>query len=455
MAMDWSKLLSTRRLKPRSPSPKVEGDKRDEFDRDLDRVVYSTPFRRLQDKTQVFPLEPNDSVRTRLTHSLEVSRAASGLARDVCQWMMQEGLIDLEKAKSIETISATCGLLHDLGNPPFGHSGEIAIRHWFARGEEDLLEDLDNAYSDDFRKFEGNAQTLRLVTKLQILADFHGLNLTCGTLSAACKYVASCDAVNKDLHERSKVGFFASEREVVENIREETGTEVWRNPIAYLVEAADDAVYNAVDLEDGLKKGILEWEQLKSELRKVAKDDPAIENSIQWAEGRVEKAEVHLKGRAKESALVQYFRVRAIGKIVVSAAEAFKSNYEQIMNGEYHDELLVDSKAAALVEACRKLNRSRVYRSDETLKLELMGRRIIWDLMDLFWEGAGNTEGERGRFADKAFSLLSENYRSVFDRAKETEEFPPRYCQLQLVTDYVCGMTDTFAVELHRRLTNG
>jgi dGTPase len=131
MTMHWAKLLNTYRLKPRKPSSMVAGDMRDEFDRDYDRIVYSTPFRRLQDKTQVFPLDPNDAVRTRLTHSLEVSRAACGMAKDVCKQLLDRQFITTDQAKSIETIAATCGLLHDLGNPPFGHSGEVAIRDWF------------------------------------------------------------------------------------------------------------------------------------------------------------------------------------------------------------------------------------------------------------------------------------------------------------------------------------
>jgi dGTPase len=265
--MEWAKLLSTHRLNPPKSPSKVAGDERDEFDRDLDRVVYSTPFRRLQDKTQVFPLEPNDSVRTRLTHSLEVSQAARGTAKHVCRWLLDERRVDERQAKCIETIAAACGLVHDLGNPPFGHSGELAIRDWFRRPGCDLLGKLGGPYADDFRSFEGNAQTLRLVTKLQILADFHGLNLTCGTLSAACKYTAPSDALDENVHERTKVGFFASEKETVEEVRHGAGTGEARNPIAFLVEAADDAVYNAVDLEDGFRKGLLDWDLLTRELK--------------------------------------------------------------------------------------------------------------------------------------------------------------------------------------------
>ena len=181
MTMNWAKLLNTDRLKPHKPSSTVAGDTRDQFDRDYDRIVYSTPFRRLQDKTQVFPLDPNDSIRTRLTHSLEVSRAACGMAKDVCKQLLNRQFITTDQAKSIETIAATCGLLHDLGNPPFGHSGEVAIRDWFPTRQPDVLRGLKEPFAKDFLEFDGNAQTLRLVTHLQILADYPGLDLTCGT----------------------------------------------------------------------------------------------------------------------------------------------------------------------------------------------------------------------------------------------------------------------------------
>ena len=189
--MDWNTLLCQERQRS-STSP--SGDHRSEFERDLDRAVFSTPVKRLQDKAQVFPLEPNDAIRTRLTHSLEVSAVARGLAIAVGKWLRDNDIIELGMERSIEAIAATCGLIHDLGNPPFGHSGEDAIRSWFSRSltEKGLRALLGNNEQlvQDFLRFDGNAQSLRLVTKLQILADFNGLNLTFGTLSASCKYIS-------------------------------------------------------------------------------------------------------------------------------------------------------------------------------------------------------------------------------------------------------------------------
>ncbi len=450
MKMEWENLLCSVRDKKSSDS-RVQGDLRDEFDRDFDRIIYSTPFRRLQDKTQVFPLEPNDSVRTRLTHSLEVSRAARGLANDVCHRLMEQGHIREDQLRCIETIASTAALLHDLGNPPFGHSGEVAIRDWFLRDGNDALEGLDDSFAKDFRHFEGNAQTLRLVTKLQILADFRGLNLTYGTLSAACKYIAGAETRNDEIHEFSKLGYFQSEKDILGTVWDITGTGCRRNPIAFLVEAADDAVYNTVDLEDGFKKGLLDWSVLKRDLR----EDKITRDAVQWSENRVDRAEVTLEGRSKDSALFKYFRVRAIAGIITAAAKTFLRNYDAIMAGDYHGELANDSEAGQLLQSCKKLNHSKVYCSEETLKLELMGRQIIWDLMDLFWEGAKEETSSPTSFASKAFSLLSDNYRRVFDHSKKMNTLPLKYYQIQLVTDYICGMTDTFAAELHRRIKNG
>jgi len=216
-------------------------------------------------------------------------------------------------------------------------------------------------------------------------------------------------------------------------------------------------VYNTVDLEDGVKKGLLDWSSLKSDLKRGTRGDVHLKECISWAERRIKgnDAELKLKGRAKDEAIVQYFRVRAIGHVIAAAVRSFLDHYDAIIEGDYHGELVEDSRAAGLVEACRKVNRSQVYCSDETLKLELMGRKIIWDLMDVFWEGAAKLEPEKGSFARKARDLFSANYRRVFERALKEGPLPRRYCELQLVTDYICGMTDSFAADLHRRLMNG
>jgi dGTPase len=468
MKMEWKKLLCDSRISGK-PNKKIAGDLRSQFEKDYDRSVFSTPVRRLQDKAQVFVLETHDAVRTRLTHSFEVSTVAKDLAHSVTQWLLRHtgSEISALEASHIETISATCGLIHDLGNPPFGHAGERAIGSWFeAKRSEFNSFDLDDGkclirktqLQNDFLLFEGNAQTIRLVSKLQLLSNLHGLNLTYGTLSACLKYVAASDKIDSkgEFHERSKPGYFSSENTLIEKIREKTGTGECRNPITFLVEAADDIVYSTVDIEDAVKKGILRWDDVRQHLKKNV--DAKIFDSLQKKMmSYLKGGTLKLSGKQGDEACSQAFRIFAIGMLVPSVVDAFKANYKKIMSGEYHGELVKDCLAKTLVSACKTIGGKYIYSSAETTRLEVMGRCIIHDLMNVFWEGASHlTEDKKKRdFPYKIFTLMSDNYRTVFAEALREGKLPVQYCRMQLVTDYICGMTDTFAQTLHQQLKNG
>ncbi|EDY19435.1 dGTPase [Chthoniobacter flavus Ellin428] len=258
--MDWKTLLCQERTRE---THRQTEERRSEIVRDHGRAVFSTPVRRLQDKAQVFPLEPIDAVRTRLTHSMEVSSVARDLAHAVAAKLFEGKIVDSQQAYEIEMIAATVGLIHDIGNPPFGHAGEKAIQDWFEEHPKVFKKfpKKSERLKKDFLKFEGNAQTIRLLAKLQILSDRSGLNLTYATLSAACKYTANSLEIGKpkNQHDRSKLGYFTSEDDLIKNIRSKTGTAGSRNPITFLAEASDDIVYSAVDVEDGVKKGVLSW----------------------------------------------------------------------------------------------------------------------------------------------------------------------------------------------------
>jgi dGTPase len=465
--MDLKKLLNDRRVREimnSGPSTRGARDSRTEFQRDYGRILYSTPVRRLSDKAQVFPLEPNDSVRTRLTHSLEVSSVARDLAAQAARWL--PGVRDHEMS-DIASIASTCGLVHDLGNPPFGHAGELAIQTWFQQQPESFFAPLggrESQFAQDFLRFEGNAQTLRLLTKLQVLADDLSLNLTAGTLSAALKYTAPSTFPHtaESPHECSKPGYFASEAEIVEMIRRETGTGEARNPIAFLVEAADDIVYSTVDLEDSVKKGVLTWDQIHEHVRAAAigasKEQRAIcDNALERAAREIHR---ELRGKAKEQALAQAFRTAAIGEMVPSAVETFDAQHKLILNGDYHKELLEDEACSAqtLVKACKSLLRGFTYCDEGILRLEIMGRTVIHDLMDLLWQAAPGfrPDPDPQTYEGKTYLLISENYRRVFEESLQQDSGrPPEvYRKLQLITDHVCGMTDTYACSLHRRLMN-
>jgi dGTPase len=459
MPMDWKTLLNPDRRRRST----ITGDHRAEFERDFDRAVFSTPVKRLQDKAQVFPLEPHDAVRTRLTHSLEVSSVARGLGRKAASWLLDQKAIKPGMDRSIEAIAATCGLIHDLGNPPFGHAGEDAIRDWFGRGNREnvLRETLKSEQQiQDFLKFEGNAQSLRLVATLQILADYTGLNLTFGTLSALGKYVAQSDKANRKATNRAhrKPGYFTSEAAIVKQVREQTGTGEARHPICYLVEAADDIVYLAADVEDAVKKNVLSWNEVEKTLEdaKAGPVQAALDLQKHILKAGESSVPTDLEGDIKAAA----FRTAAIGVMVGAAFKVFQAQYDAIMHGKYEGALLSDSEAAELSKCLRVLGETRVYPTRSTLTLELMGRKVIGDLMDVFWEGAEampkGKDPDSFSFAGKAAALFSPNYRKVFRHfANEPTGLPEQYHRFQLVTDYICGMTDSFAKRLHAELFNG
>jgi dGTPase len=459
--MNWSRLLSTTRA---GPSDHPAGD-RTEFEDDLGRVVFSTPVRRLQDKTHVFPLEAHDSVRTRLTHSLEVSSVARDLSQAACRRLADR--IPPQYSHAVSTIAAACALLHDVGNPPFGHAGEKAIQDWFIRkltGNRALaavFASADNG-AQDFIQFDGNAQMVRLATRLQVLSDSNGMNLTFGTLSAACKYVVSAQDTRPEPHERSKPGFFETERELICRVQEETGTGVARNPITYLVEAADDIVNVCIDLEDGVRKRVFRWQEMIEELERCGAGGAAIalKNEAQTLLGKR-----GLAGYGAGDVFAQAFRGNLMLRLIPAALDEFQASYDAIMTGEYGYELVKRSRLGGLYTACKEVVKRHIFCSPEVLRLEIMGRRVIQDLLDLYWEGVGQGSGaaelrdEKG-FSNKLYSIISDNYRNAFEQDLN-RAFPTidpaatrLYLQLRLVCDQVAGMTDAYAVGQHRLLLN-
>ena len=466
--MEWSRLLICRRA---GPSDHLDGD-RTEFEQDLSRVVFSTPVRRLQDKTHVFPLEPHDSVRTRLTHSLEVSSVARDLSQAAVRRLADR--IPQEYAHAISTIAATCALLHDVGNPPFGHAGERAIQDWFARKlaedprfigvlveknvEKNAAHNLTYLpAAQDFIQFDGNAQMVRLAGRLQVLSDQNGLNLTFATLSAACKYVVSASDTCADRHERSKPGFFETERELIEQVQRETGTGVARNPITYLVEAADDIVNVCIDLEDGVRKRVFRWPEMIEELERHGAGGEARALKAA-AEAFVHKS--GLGGSSIEDVYAQAFRTRLMARLIPAVLNEFQNSYDAIMEGGYGHELVRQSETATLYNACKEVIKRRIFRSSEVLRLEIMGRKVIHDLLDLYWEGVSPSVRDEKGFSTKLYAIISDNYRHAFEQDL-TRSYPKllpaaqqHYLRLRLVCDQLAGMTDAHAVRQHRSLTN-
>jgi dGTPase len=461
--MNWSRLISVTRAGP-SGDPAAD---RTEFEDDLGRVVFSTPVRRLQDKTHVFPLEAHDSVRTRLTHSLEVSSVARDLSQAACRRLADH--IPSQYSPAVSTIAAACALLHDIGNPPFGHAGEKAIQDWFLRK---LTEDRTLAAlftngnpaapaflpsAQDFIQFDGNAQMVRLATRLQVLSDSNGLNLTFGTLSAACKYVVAGRDTCPDNHERSKPGFFETERALIARVQHETGTGVSRNPITYLVEAADDIVNVCIDLEDGVRKRVFRWQEMIEELERYGADGQA---TALKADARTLVGLRGLAGYGADDVFAQAFRTVLMSRLIPAALDEFQASYDAIMTGEYGHELVNRSRLGSLYLACKRVVKRHIFSSPEVLRLEIMGRRVIHDLLDLYWEGVAPEVRDEKGFSNKLYSIISDNYRNAFEQDLNGN-FPTidssakrLYLKLRLVCDQVAGMTDAYAVSQHRLLAN-
>lgn len=261
--MNWSALLCEQRQRP---SVSGKGDSRNEFQRDYHRIIQSASFRRLQDKTQVFPLDKSDFVRTRLTHSLEVSSFAKSLGQMIFQNIIkfkQDSEITEEIKDKICSVLECAGLIHDIGNPPFGHFGEETIRAWFKNNLPNIKyngKEITNILSEqmlnDLYHFEGNAQALRLLTKLHFLVDEHGMNLNFTLLNTIIKYPVSSIEINKKSEniKEHKMGYYSAEKELFEEITSATGAVDCRHPLAFILEAADDIAYKTADIEDAVKK---------------------------------------------------------------------------------------------------------------------------------------------------------------------------------------------------------
>ncbi|WP_424973484.1 dGTP triphosphohydrolase [Dinoroseobacter sp. S124A] len=486
---DWSLFLCDKRFAGLLNRPKSSGGPEpldfaaSQFrlpqERDHDRILFSTPFRRMGDKTQVFPLESIESIRTRLTHSYEVANLARSLGVEIAVSLADK--LPEDALRKIPALLAAVGLAHDIGNPPFGHQGEYAIRSWFERNSDALFEppDIENypdiaadvdrltqQHKNDFLLFEGNAQTLRVVTKLQVIGDDLGLNLTLGTLAALMKYVAASDEIDKKVQAQKKVGFFASEQSLVAKIRSETGLKGdSRHPLALVMEACDDIAYSVLDAEDAIKKGLVSLNDLLASLEYHPDGadglDPVVKHLCElsrWEFEKLRKQKLHPS--ELQDVATQKFRVHAIHLMVSAVAAAFQENYQSILNGEFAGELVKVSKGGALCKALKDFDRENAFSHKSVLEVELNGYNTLNRLMDFLWIGIcerekyDDLESKRtSPFAAYVYSRISKNYRRIFegkvDQYHADPNLPIRYKEMQLLTDMVSGMTDQFCIDLH------
>lgn len=433
--MNWNTLLSAKRF-GLEEFHQERHENRSEFQRDYDRLVFSAPFRRLQNKTQVFPLPGSIFVHNRLTHSLEVSCVGRSLGNDVAKGILAKEP-DLQQSFLPEIgsiVSAAC-LAHDLGNPPFGHSGERAISTFFSEGKGLILKgELTETQWEDFTHFEGNANAFRLLTHQFEGRRPGGFVLTYSTLASIVKYPFSSSLAGK----KSKFGFFISEEGSFRRIAEELGMiklneqplRYARHPLVYLVEAADDICYQMMDIEDAHKLKILTTDETKSLLLSYFDDE------------RKAHMEQTLKIVSDVNEQIAYLRSSVIGLLIRECTQAFLDNEKQILAGKFEGTLIkhISPLPASAYHLCSEISFEKIYCSRDVLDIELAGFRIIGTLLELMTDAVCSPE--------KTYSKLLINRVSSQYNIKS----PVFYERIQAVLDYISGMTDVFALDLYRKI---
>lgn len=471
--MNWEQLLSTKRSRGSSNKNKYlkNTDLRSEFEKDYHRIIGSASFRRLQDKTQVFPLDKSDFIRTRLTHSLEVSSFAKSLGQNIGEnillYKKDSGFTPRMK-EDICSILQCAGLIHDIGNPPFGHFGELAIREWFERNlpvlkfhGEPIDQILTERMREDLYHFEGNAQALRLVSKLHFLVDEHGMNLTYALLNTIVKYpVASNEIDPKSGNMKDKkLGYYLADAEIFREIQEATGTNGRRHPLTFILEAADDIAYKTADIEDAFIKGFISYHKLLEELTELqvmyGKSDANTFNPARLLD------ELYLRGKDKhvedpEEYAIKNWIVRVQGFLINCATYGFTSNYNEIMAGEYEHDLFYHTFAEKLMDMLGDLAFREVFTSDTIYRMEVAEATMIDYLMDRFVSAVikyDDKEEKMGTLDIRMVSFISSNYKNAYHfQAQGKSDEERLYLRLLLVTDYICGMTDSYAKRLYQEL---
>lgn len=466
--MDWSRLLCSERTRGKRTGANFgSSDLRTEFEKDYHRIINSASFRRMQDKTQVFPLDKSDFIRTRLTHSLEVSSFGRSLGQNISERILRDkrdkSFLPEYKAHVCDILQCA-GLLHDIGNPPFGHFGETAIRQWFKEHMPYLQFDgkpvdqiLNQQMQEDFYHFEGNTQALRLVTKLHFLVDEHGMNLTKALLGTIIKYPVSSLEIDEESGniKDKKMGYYYAERELFREIQGSLGTGGFRHPLAFALEAADDIAYKTADLEDACKKGCITYEKLVQELReRGAGQGKAYDSMVENLEQRCKQAKKrHISD--PELNAIQNWLVFVQGKMISTATDSFMEHYDSIMAGTYEVDLFSGTDAEPIMKALGTIAFDYAFNIKPILKLEIAAQTIFDFLLDRFVDAVidYDTGREQSEVQKKLMALISDNYKGVYHVCAEGKDAAEKlYLRLLLVTDFICGMTDSYAKTLYQEL---
>lgn len=447
MNIDLNKLYSDKRTGVNAVS--AFSDPRTEYQRDFDRIIFSSSFRRLQNKTQVFPLPGSVFVHNRLTHSLEVASVGRSIGTIIGDFIANKYAADLSENSKIfyqqslyNVISSAC-LCHDIGNPAFGHSGEDAIASFFQKNESTLKQKFTENEWSDFVNFEGNANAIRVLTQHQNGKSDGGLRLTYATLASIAKYPCESIAKKKGIIHRKKFGFFQSEKNTFDSIamntsmiKEQDNPLIYlRHPFVWLVEAADDICYNIIDLEDAQRLGIIDHNTCVDLLM-----DLITEISID----NISNIKINLEKITDKNDSVSYLRAKAINFLTARAIGIYKNNFEDIVEGKYtiplYDVITKDSKA---LQKIIDFSRKYIYNHRSVVEIENAGFNVMYELLSHFVLPALINKPSRTKSEEKAILLIPEQF---------LYEDDSDYQKVSGILDYVSGMTDNYAIDLYRRI---
>lgn len=435
--MNWNQLISAKRLGQEHKHIERH-DERSEFKRDYDRLIFSAPFRRMQNKTQVFPLPGSIFVHNRLTHSLEVASVGMSLGNDSAR-ILTERHPELKDTafQEIGTIVATACLAHDMGNPPFGHSGEKAIQTFFTEGKGSFLKDkVSERLWNDISHFEGNANAFRLLAHRFKGRREGGFVMTYSTLASIVKYPNASGASTG----KKKFGFFADDEHIYRKIADELGiicksdrdVIYARHPLVYLVEAADDICYEIMDMEDAHKLKILSFEET-SELMLGFFDDEEKKNI---------KQRIETEGITDQNEQVIYLRARVIGKLVNVCTNTFVEHEEEILAGTFSGGLIdrIPTLQHDAYIRCQKVSEKKIYLSKPVLDIELSGYKIMETLMEQMTMAAVNPDKYHSQ---QLISRVSSQY---------DIQSPDLETRILAIIDYISGMTDIYALDIYQKI---
>ncbi len=442
--MDLNSIFTSQRT-GNNPNTKVS---RTDFQRDFDRIIFSSAFRRLQNKTQVFPLPGSVFVHNRLTHSLEVSSVGRSLGSVIGEFIYGQFKNDLnEESKNFylhnlsNVIAAGC-LCHDVGNPAFGHSGEDAIASYFDRNDTSLKPKFNEKEWADLLNFEGNANAIRVLAQQQQGKDAGGIQLTLATLASIAKYPCEAIAKKKGVIHRKKFGFFQNEKDIflemaksTSMIQENEDPYIFkRHPFVWLVEAADDICYNIIDMEDAHRLGIVSTADCKNlffELVKSETDD-------------IKRVEQKLDSISNENEQISYLRAKVINALINKSIELYKNNFDKILQGNLEKGLLDIYKSEnKTLQDIESFSIEKIYNHKAVVEIENAGYNVMYELLDHFIPSILKSTDERKSYDKKALKLLPKQF--FYEDGTD-------YQKVLGVIDFVSGMTDNFATDLYRKI---